>query len=179
MPIIEESKTIAGVYIVRLKAMGDDRGRFMETFRKSWFPQRSWESVQVNRSDSAAGVLRGLHFHHKQVDYWYLMRGQVRAGLVDLRRRSPTHLAAQTVDMGDGHTMGLFVPIGVAHGFAAHTDATLFYIVDNYYDGADEFGVRWDDPAFGLDWGIENPTLSARDAGNPLLVDLPQEHLPD
>jgi dTDP-4-dehydrorhamnose 3,5-epimerase len=179
MPIIEESQSIAGVYLVRLQAHGDDRGRFLETFRKSWFPQRSWENLQVNRSDSAAGVLRGLHFHHRQVDYWYLMRGEVRAGLVDLRRTSPTYMAAQTVAMGGDHTGGLFIPIGVAHGFAALTEATLFYVVDNYYDGADEFGVRWDDPALGLDWGVQSPTVSARDAANPLLADLPAEHLPD
>jgi dTDP-4-dehydrorhamnose 3,5-epimerase len=56
----------------------------METFRKVWFPQRSWDIVQTNRSDSKAGVLRGLHYHHEQVDYWIVLRGRIRVGLADL-----------------------------------------------------------------------------------------------
>ncbi|MFN3981735.1 MAG: dTDP-4-dehydrorhamnose 3,5-epimerase family protein, partial [Caldilinea sp.] len=59
MTEIVESSRISGVKIARLKAVSDERGRFLETFRKDWFPERSWEIVQTNRSDSRAGVLRG------------------------------------------------------------------------------------------------------------------------
>lgn len=179
MTDIIESRQISGVYVAHLRPFGDSRGRFLETFRKAWFPQRSWDIVQTNRSDSAAGVLRGLHYHHQQVDYWYVLQGTVRAGLVDLRPSSATYMATQTIELGGGRELGLFIPIGVAHGFAALTDATLTYIVDNYYDsGQDEFGIAWNDPDVGLDWGVRTPALSARDAANPLLRDIPAASLP-
>ncbi len=178
MTRLEESKVISGVYVAHLRPFSDERGRFMETFRKEWFPQRSWEKMQSNRSDSQAGVLRGLHYHHHQVDYWYALRGTIRAGLVDLRPSSPTYLATQTVEMGEQNEVGLFIPIGVAHGFVALTAATLTYVVDNYYDGADEFGVAWNDPDIALDWGVTEPILSPRDRQNPLLKHIPAEKLP-
>ena len=67
-----------------------------------------------------------------------------------------------TVDDG-----GLYIPPGVAHGFAALTDVTLVYLLDRYFDGSDEYGVAWDDPEIAADWGIMNPVLSARDRANP------------
>ncbi len=179
MTQIEESPVISGVYVAHLRPFADERGRFMETFRKEWFPQRSWEKMQSNRSDSRAGVLRGLHYHHHQVDYWYVLRGSIRAGLVDLRPTSTTYLATQTVEMGAQNEIGLFIPIGVAHGFVTLTDATLTYIVDSYYDGgADEFGVAWNDPEISLDWGIAEPIVSPRDAQNPFLKDISAAGLP-
>lgn len=180
MPEIVESKTIAGVFVVELQAFGDERGRFMETFRTEWFPQRSWDIIQTNRSDSQAKVLRGLHYHHHQVDYWYCVNGRIRAGMVDLRPNSPTYMATETIPMGAENNVGLFLPVGVAHGFVALTDITLTYIVDNYYNGgSDENGVLWNDPAIGLDWGIDfDPILSGRDLANPLFANIPADNLP-
>lgn len=179
MTTIEQSEKISGVQIVHPKSYVDDRGRFMETFRKEWFPQRTWEIVQCNRSDSKRGVLRGLHFHHHQVDYWYVVSGRLRAGLVDIRPASPTFLYTQTIEMGDDHQKGLFIPSGVAHGFVALTDVSLIYIVDNYFDaGRDEYGVAWNDQAFNIDWGIANPIISERDQMNPLLSEIPIDNLP-
>lgn len=179
MTHMKESSVISGVYVVHLRPFGDERGRFTETFRKEWFPQRSWEKMQVNRSDSQAGVLRGLHYHHHQVDYWYALRGTIRAGLVDLRPSSPTFRATQTIEMGDQNEVGLFIPVGVAHGFVALTAATLTYVVDNYYNGgADEFGIAWNDPEVNLDWGITEPIVSPRDAQNPLLQNVSARDLP-
>ncbi|MGD2077186.1 MAG: dTDP-4-dehydrorhamnose 3,5-epimerase [Chloroflexota bacterium] len=179
MPVINESSTIPGVYMVRLRPFADDRGRFVEIFRKEWFPQRAWDVVQSNRSESAAGVLRGLHYHHHQVDYWHVVRGTIRAALVDLRRKSPAFGSSEIVEMGQEDMLGLYIPVGVAHGFISLTPATLLYFVDNYYDGADEFGVAWDDPALGLDWPVEAPIVSERDVNNPRLRDIPQDLLPD
>ena len=178
MATIQESETIAGVYVVELDTFGDERGRFMETFRKEWFPQRSWENVQTNRSDSRQGVLRGLHYHFHQADYWYVVQGEIRAGLLDIRRESPTHRASETVMMGGGRQIGLFIPTGVAHGFAALTNVTLTYVVDQYYDKGDEYGIAWDDPAAAIEWGLEAPVLSSRDADNPLLEAIPAQDLP-
>lgn len=173
-----ESGKIAGVKFARLKAFGDERGRFVETFRKEWFPERTWATVQSNRSDSRAGVLRGLHYHFLQVDYWYCVRGTIRVALADLRPSSPTFKVSETVEIGDENQMGVFIPVGVAHGFVALTDATLTYIVDNYYSGADELGVAWDDPELAVPWGVTDPILSGRDQANPRLAQIPPDRMP-
>ncbi|GIV68604.1 dTDP-4-dehydrorhamnose 3,5-epimerase family protein [Caldilinea sp.] len=178
MAEIIESSRIAGVKIVRLKVFRDERGRFLETFRKEWFPERTWSIVQTNRSDSRAGVLRGLHYHFRQVDYWYVAQGRIRVGLADLRKDSPTFGASETVEMGEQNEYGLYIPSGVAHGFYALTDATLIYLVDNYYDGGDEFGVAWDDPDLAVPWNVRAPILSARDRANPRLQEIPAEQRP-
>ncbi|MCY4538737.1 MAG: dTDP-4-dehydrorhamnose 3,5-epimerase [Chloroflexi bacterium] len=170
---------IRDVMTVALNAFGDERGRFMETFRVEWFPGVNWDRLQNNRSDSKAGVLRGLHYHFKQVDYWYATRGRIRVGLVDLRLSSPTYLASATIDIGEDNPLGIFIPEGVAHGFAALTDCTLMYIVNNYYDGGgDEYGIAWDDPQVGIDWGVKEPHLSIRDRNNPLIANLPGDAQP-
>ena len=179
MARIVESNIIAGVQIVHLQSFSDDRGRFMETFRKEWFPQRTWDIIQCNRSDSKQGVLRGLHYHHHQVDYWYVPKGLMRVGLVDIRSSSPTYLNAQTIDISETNELGLLIPVGVAHGFAALTNVTLIYIVDNYFNGGrDENGVAWNDRVFNLDWGINDPILSKRDLQNPFLEGLHTANLP-
>jgi dTDP-4-dehydrorhamnose 3,5-epimerase len=175
---IIESARIPGVKTVRLRSFEDERGQFMEIFRKDWFPERDWSVVQSNRSDSAAGVLRGLHYHHRQVDYWHVPCGEIRVGLADLRRTSPAYGRTEVIDLEQGEPSGLFIPIGVAHGFYAKTEATLTYIVDNYYDGQDELGVAWNDPDLNLDWGVANPILSARDRQNPILSKIAEELLP-
>jgi dTDP-4-dehydrorhamnose 3,5-epimerase len=175
---VRESERIAGVKIVSLTEFADERGRFLETFRRSWFPERTWDHVQANRSDSRKDVLRGLHFHHHQVDYWYLVGGRIRVGLHDLRRSSPTRGASETLVMGMDDPVGVFVPVGVAHGFLALEDSTLTYLVDEYYDASDEHGVAWNDPDVGIDWGIDEPLLSARDVANPRLREIPEDALP-
>ena len=178
MDHIVESQTISGVYVAQMRAFGDSRGSFRETFRKEWFPQRSWETFQTNCSHSSAGVLRGLHYHFHQVDYWYVPKGTIRAALFDMRPNSPTYMATQTVEMGEANDVGLFIPIGVAHGFATLTDATLMYIVDNYYDSSDEFGVAWNDPALGIDWGLDDPIVSGRDQQNLVYSEISAENRP-
>ena len=178
MPEIHESSLIKDVQLVSLKSFGDDRGRFTETFRKEWFPQRSWDIVQTNRSESKAGVLRGLHYHFHQVDYWFVAAGRIRAAMHDLRPDSPTRGATQMLEIGEENQIGLFIPVGVAHGFVTLKDAILIYIVDNYYSGADEHGVAWNDPDLAIPWRVKSPTISARDAANPLLKDIPRDKLP-
>lgn len=178
MPQITESTQIQGVKFVQLNAFADERGRFLETFRKEWFPERSWQIIQSNRSDSKAGVLRGLHYHFKQVDYWYVTSGTVRVGIADLRQSSPTVGKSQVIEIGDDNQMGIFIPCGVAHGFVALTAATLTYVVDNYYDGGDELGVAWDDPDLAVPWGVSEPILSGRDLQNPRWREIVAEKMP-
>lgn len=178
MPHIEESNLIKDVQLVTLKAFDDERGRFLETFRKEWFPQRSWDRVQSNRSESIAGVVRGLHYHFHQVDYWTVVTGTIRAALYDMRPDSPTLGATQTLEMSADNQLGLYIPVGVAHGFVTLTDAILIYVVDNYYDGADELGVAWNDPEIAMPWGVKSPLISPRDEHNPLLKDIPLDKRP-
>jgi dTDP-4-dehydrorhamnose 3,5-epimerase len=107
------------------------------------------------------------------------MKGQIRAALFDLRPNSPTFKQAQTIDLNADNRTGLFIPIGVAHGFAGLSDRLILtYVVDNYYDSSDEFGIKWNDPALGIDWGVKDAIVSGRDAANPLFNDIPIDRLP-
>jgi dTDP-4-dehydrorhamnose 3,5-epimerase len=171
-------KEIPGVFTVPLKIFTDARGRFVETFRREWFPDRSWDKMQSNRSESKKGVLRGLHFHLRQADYWYLFSGKIRVALVDLRASSPTRQSVVTMDLDAQDQTGLYIPPGVAHGFLAQSDVVLTYVVDNYYDPEDEHGIIWNDPALGIEWGNPKPLLSPRDEKNPRMQDIPKTELP-
>src|SRR5436190_1632838 len=100
MATVTESDVIAGVVIVEPDAHGDERGRFVETYRRSWFPHGR-EMVQANRSDKRAGSLVGLHYHLHQADYWYVPRGRARVVLHDLRQGSPTDGATLCLEIGE------------------------------------------------------------------------------
>ena len=102
----------------------------------------------------------------------------MRVALADLRPWSPTYHATEIIDLDANTPRGLYIPIGIAHGFVAQTQATLIYLVDNYYNGSDELGVAWNDPTLAVPWGIDNPILSERDAKNPRLADIPSQLLP-
>src|SRR5262245_46959275 len=112
----EPSSRISGVYHVRPPAFSDSRGYFYETFRREWIPGVR-EMVQGNCSFSKAGVLRGLHYHLKQADLWSVPAGRVRAVLFDFRESSPTFRNTETIEMGKGVPLQIYIPRGVAHGF--------------------------------------------------------------
>lgn len=176
MPHASE-QSIAGVYVVRLEEHSDERGRFFETYRRSWVPGAA-EMVQANRSDSRKGTLRGMHYHLFQADYWHLCKGSAVAGLYDFRESSPTFKTSLLIDLD---AVGLYIPPGVAHGFYATADMTLTYLVDQYYDGTDELGFRYDDPSLDIEWPVAlggEPIVSDRDRQNPLLADVPEENRP-
>jgi len=171
MPTFETENAIADVMIVGADVHGDDRGRFVETYRRSWFPLGR-EMLQANRSDKQQGAVVGLHYHLHQADYWYVLNGTARVVLHDLREESPTEGATMSLDLVGSENRGLFIPPGVAHGFASLTDILLWYLVDGYYNPNDELGVAWDDPDIAGDWGIESPVLSNRDQNNPRRADI-------
>jgi dTDP-4-dehydrorhamnose 3,5-epimerase len=98
--------------------------------------------------------------------------------LHDLRDGSPTDGGTLMLEMGEADGRGVFIPPGVAHGFAARTDLTITYLVDQYYNPADELGVAWDDPAIKADWGVATPILSDRDRQNPRRADIPAGRQP-
>ena len=177
MATVVPCDAIADVVLVEPDVHGDERGCFVETYRREWFPGGR-EMVQGNRADRVAGSIVGLHYHLKQSDYWYVPRGSARVVLHDLRQGSPTDGAPLGLDLDGDSARGVYIPPGVAHGFAALTDLTLTYLVDGYYDPADELGVAWDDPDVAADWGVADPVLSGRDRATPRRADLPAAQRP-
>jgi dTDP-4-dehydrorhamnose 3,5-epimerase len=182
MATVTESTVIAGVYHVQPDIHSDTRGLFVETYRREWIPGAR-EMIQANRADRAAGAIVGLHYHLHQADYWYVPFGRARVVLHDLRAGSPTERATEVFDVGarpDGshNHMGVFIPPGLGHGFASLTDMTITYLVDGYYNAADELGVAWDDPEIAADWGLTDPVLSDRDRKNPKRGEIPERDRP-
>lgn len=185
MATIVPSDVIEGVVVVEPDIHGDERGIFIETYRRQWFPGGR-EMVQANRGDRRARAVVGLHYHLHQADYWYVPFGRARVVLHDLRQGSSTEGKTLGTDLGsapgtpgvDHDHRGVYIPPGVAHGFAALTDMTITYLVDGYYNPADELGVAWDDPEIGADWGVSDPVLSGRDRSNPRRADLPADRRP-
>jgi dTDP-4-dehydrorhamnose 3,5-epimerase len=162
---------IAGAVLVPLTVHEDGRGHFAEMFRRSWLPGMR-EVVQANLSLSRPNVLRGLHFHRKQADYWSILSGTAFVALYDVRKGSPTEGKKAEIDMDADERRCLLIPEGVAHGFYTATGALLQYLLDQYHTGEDEFGIAWDDPDVGIAWPATAPILSDRDRSNPSLQDV-------
>ena len=163
------------------RLFGDPRGVFYETFSARLMHDLglpadiSW--VQDNQSKSQPGVLRGLHFQRPPQAQAKLVRvaqGRALDVVVDLRRASPTFGQHAKVELSAALGNVLFVPIGFAHGFLALEEDTLFlYKCSDYYAPAAEGGLRWNDPALGIDWGVEvTPLVSPKDAVLPTLAEL-------
>jgi dTDP-4-dehydrorhamnose 3,5-epimerase len=177
MPTVTESPHISGVYVVEPVIHGDQRGLFIETYRREWVPGAR-EMIQSNRANRQQGALVGLHYHLHQSDYWYIPFGTARVVLHDLREGGPTDGATHSLDLSGENHIGVYIPPGVAHGFAALTDMVITYLVDGYYNAADELGVAWNDPVVAGDWGVTEPILSERDQTNPLRADIPSNRRP-
>ena len=169
---------LAGVRFGHLVSHGDVRGTFTELWRAS----RATEDapfVQANLSTSSAGVLRGLHVHLRQLDYWVVLGGRAFVALVDARGPIGGSAPAATVETRELAPFDwVDIPAGVAHGFLALEPLQLLYLVTNEYDGSDELGFAWDDPAVAVPWPAlratadGRPIVSERDATNPSLAEL-------
>jgi dTDP-4-dehydrorhamnose 3,5-epimerase len=168
MAVVHETD-VHGVLLLELAVHPDERGSFTETYRRAWVPGMR-EMVQGNLSRSRATVLRGLHFHRRQTDYWVLVSGTYVVGVYDLRVGSPTNGRAQAIRIGAEDGRAVCLPPGVAHGFYAETDVVMQYLVDEYYTGDDEFGFAWNDPDAAVPWPTSAPILSDRDRSNPALA---------
>jgi dTDP-4-dehydrorhamnose 3,5-epimerase len=154
-----------GVNVINAESHSDHRGKLVEILHAS---DSSVPFVQANHSHSVRHVLRGLHYHRRQTDWWYLASGSARVALVDLRmkvERPPV----QMIELRSDEPTVLQIPAGVAHGSLALSDIDLIYLVSEEYDGTDEFGIAWNDPSLAIPWGIDRPILSARDRDNPEL----------
>lgn len=167
---------LAGVEFGAIVRHADGRGSFRELWRADQFPGR--EFVQANLSTSDAGVLRGLHLHRHQDDLWVVADGRALVALVDVRPVLDGSGQSKVETRELGSDEWVFIPTGVAHGFLAIEPLQLVYLVTNEYDGSDELGFAWDDPAVAVAWPAlpgtpdGRPILSARDAANPSLAEL-------
>lgn len=131
--------------------------------------------MQDNFSRSARGVLRGLHIQNPrpQGKLVTVLRGAVLDVTVDVRVGSPTFGRHVKVELNDENRRQVWIPRGMAHGFIVLSEsADFFYKCDDFYRPADESVVQWNDPALGIEWGVQSPTLSQRDRAGRSLAEL-------
>ena len=171
------------VFELRPVIHGDKRGFFIETYHQGNFTALgiSDSFVQDNHSRSTKGTLRGLHyqFKHPQAKLCRVVEGQALDVAVDIRLGSPNFGKWSSVVLSASQHNQVYIPRGFAHGFLALTDSVQFlYECSDYYAPADEHGILWNDPALNISWGIADPILSAKDAKNSRLADVPKELLP-
>jgi dTDP-4-dehydrorhamnose 3,5-epimerase len=176
MPFSFKRLEIEDVVLVEAKAFGDERGFFMETYKRSEFQAVGIPPfVQDNFSHSTRGVLRGLHYQlapAAQGKLVSVVHGEIFDVAVDVRQDSPSfgQWVAEVLSAAD-HRM-LYVPAGFAHGFCVLSDeADVLYKVTHEYSPENDRGVRWDDPDLGIEWPISEPILSLKDAAQPYLQD--------
>lgn len=173
---------IPEVLIIEPDMHGDHRGYFMETYHKERYANAGIdvEFVQDNMSFSAQkGTLRGLHWQNAPMSQSKLVtctKGAVVDVAVDIRKGSPTYKKWVSVELSAENKRQFFIPQGFAHGFLTLTDDVEFrYKVDNFYSKEHDRGIRYDDPAIQVDWGMLlqglEPILSDKDKYGPLLED--------
>ena len=155
---------------------GDERGFFVETFREdAW--DLGQQFVQDNHSRSKRGTVRGIHFQTTpgQGKLVRCARGAVWDVVVDLRAGSETYGEWEAFELDDVHGHQLWVPVGFGHGFCVLSDVADFvYKCTNYYDGATEAGISFEDPDVGIEWPLPREELifSERDRVAPRLADI-------
>ncbi|MEM9067911.1 MAG: dTDP-4-dehydrorhamnose 3,5-epimerase [Myxococcota bacterium] len=176
---------IPEVKLVEPAVFGDARGYFIETFHAPRYREQGipvvGSFVQDNVSKSRKGVLRGLHLQHphQQGKLVRCAQGEVFDVAVDVRHGSPNFGRWVGAHLSSENHHQLWVPPGFAHGFVVLSETALFsYKCSEVYHPESEFAVRWNDPAVGIEWPLEDVTLSEKDTNAPLLADIPVERLP-
>src|SRR3954471_15743653 len=173
MPTIETR--LEGPVVVKPAVHGDERGFFVETYRRSAYAELGIgeEVVQDNHSRSRRGVVRGMHFQPGQAKLIRCARGEILDVLVDIRPDSPAFGQWEGYTLGEEGGEQLYCPDGFAHGFCVLSEvADVVYKVSTYYDPAAESGFRYDDPAVGIEWPSGELQPSQRDATAPTLGEL-------
>ncbi len=172
--------SLEGVLTIEPKVFRDQRGFFMETYHREKYRQFGIDRVfvQDNLSYSAKGTLRGLHYQitKPQAKLVQVMKGEVFDVAVDIRPGSPTFGKWTGVYLSAENCRQLFIPEGFAHGFCVLSDDAIFcYKCSEFYAPQDEGGILWSDPDIGIEWLIEDPIVSEKDARYPRL----RERTPD
>ena len=169
---------LKGVFVIEPQVFGDVRGWFMESWSQRKFEEAGIrvDFVQDNQSFSATkGTLRGLHYQLNPMCQAKLLRctrGEILDVAVDLRQGSPQYAKWVGVKLSAENKKQLFIPRGFAHGFITLTDdVEVQYKADNYYAPECDGNIRWNDPAIGVEWGLEPVILSEKDEKAPLLAE--------
>lgn len=182
MTLSVESLAIPAVKIITPKKHGDDRGFFSETYSRKALADAGIDIdfVQDNHAFSAAkGTVRGLHFQTPpaaQDKLVRVVRGAILDVAVDLRVGSPTFGRHVSAVISAEAWNQILVPVGFAHGLVTlEPNTEVIYKVSGYYSPENDKGLRWNDPALGIDWPLDGaePQLSAKDRVQPLLAELP------
>lgn len=184
MPFEIEKQKIKDVILVKPKVFGDNRGFFMESYKKSEFAQNGIdvEFNQDNHSKSSAKVLRGLHYQanpHAQAKLVRCVKGRIYDVAVDIRPKSETFGQYVKVELSEENKQMLFIPAGFAHGFVVLSEeAELLYKASGEYAPQADRGVFWQDEDINIDWEIDfEPILSEKDKVQPKLKDINKEEL--
>lgn len=171
---------LAGAHIVDIEPLEDDRGHFARSFCREEFARHGLSAgvAQCNVSfNRRKGTLRGMHYQvppKAEAKLVRCTRGAVHDVIVDLREGSPTYCRWVTVELSESNSRMLYVPEGFAHGFQTLVDdAEVFYQMFESYSPEHARGVRWDDPALGIEWPFPDPIVSERDRSYPLLAKSP------
>lgn len=169
--------TLPGVMVIEPQVFSDARGFFLETFHSERYAQAGIPGpfVQDNHSHSTKGVLRGLHFQtqYPQGKLVYVTSGTIFDVAVDIRPNSPTLGKWFGITLTAEQHQQFYLPPGFAHGFCVLSEqADFHYKCTDYYHPEDESCIRWDDPEINIQWPINNPILSAKDANAGYLRDL-------
>jgi dTDP-4-dehydrorhamnose 3,5-epimerase len=175
--------TLPDVWEIQPKVFRDPRGFFLETYNRNRFAEIGIHEnfVQDNHSRSSQGTLRGLHYQllHAQAKLCRVIEGEAFDVAVDIRWGSPTFGKWTSVLLSAEKQNQIFIPAGFAHGFVARTESVQFlYKCSEFYDPGDEHGIRWDDPALAISWGVSNPLISEKDAKYTTLSEVSPENLP-
>jgi dTDP-4-dehydrorhamnose 3,5-epimerase len=173
--MIFSETALLGAYLIDLERIEDSRGFFARSWDELEFAQHDLETriAQCNTSyNERKGTLRGMHFQrapHEEVKLIRCLRGALYDVIIDLRADSPTFKRWIGVELSGDNRRMLYVPRGFGHGFQTLADDTeTFYMVSDFYTPGAESGVRWDDPAFGIEWPLGEPTeISEKDASWP------------
>ena len=180
MNVIETK--IPGLLIIEPKVFGDERGFFVETYNELRYKEMgiSGDFVQDNLSKSKKGVLRGLHYQAPPFEQGKLvtvLSGAVLDVAVDIRHGSPTFGKSVTVELTAENKKQFWIPAGFAHGFVTLEDDTVFaYKCTNVYSPENDRGVKYDDPAIGIEWpDIGEWTISEKDQNQPMLQEIAKE----
>lgn len=168
MRVSVEDTAIADVKIVSPEMFQDQRGFFQEVFREDEYAKHGLPThyVQLNHSGSVKNTVRGLHFQWEPPmgKLMRVSRGTAFLVAVDLRKSSPTLGKHVGIELNDKDRKLLWAPAHFARGFAVLSDfAEIEYLTTGTYNGANESGILWNDPALGIDWPVKDPILSAKD----------------
>lgn len=172
--MILETTPIDGVLLVRLERLEDERGWFARTFCVEEFAAAGFEArvAQASVSHNAAvGTLRGMHLQqspHGEAKLVRCTRGRVWDAVVDVRDSSPTRRRWWATELSQDSGTALYIGEGIAHGFVTlEPHSELEYLISVPYELSAAAGVRWDDPAFGIDWPMQPTVMSERDRSFP------------